>query len=337
MASQEQLAVRRAVRDALTELDPARPVLAACSGGADSLALAAALGWIARRELRPAGGVVIDHGLQQGSAERARQTAALVTGFGLDPVEVVHLQVPERGRGPEGNARVVRYSALDAAGDRYDASAILLGHTLDDQAESVLLGLARGSGPRSLAGMPPVSERYRRPLLGLARETVRAAVPADVKPWEDPHNADPAYARARVRHRVMPVLEAELGPGVAEALSRTAALLRADADALDAWADQALADSKIEVTLVGQETHQAHPDHVSIDIERVAELPRAVRTRVLRRAALEAGSPPSDLTAEHVDAVEALVTQWRGQRGIDLPGPVRAIRTGSILRFTPSR
>src|SRR5918996_6325079 len=153
MANQEQLAVRRAVRDALADVGAAQTVLVACSGGADSLALAAALGWIARRDLRPAGGVVVDHGLQPGSADRARQTAALLAGFGLDPVEAVHTCVADGGRGPEGNARAARYAALDAAADRHDAGAILLGHTRDDQAESVLLGLARGSGPRSLGGM----------------------------------------------------------------------------------------------------------------------------------------------------------------------------------------
>ncbi|HEX5995888.1 MAG TPA: tRNA lysidine(34) synthetase TilS [Jiangellales bacterium] len=337
MASREQLAVRRAVRDALTGLDPARVVLAACSGGADSLALAAALGWICRRDGRPAGGVVVDHGLQTGSAERARETAVLLVEFGLDPVEVVQVRVTGRGRGPEGNARAARYDALDAAGERHDASTVLLGHTRDDQAENVLLGLARGSGARSLAGMPAVSGRYRRPLLDLPREVVRAALPPDVKPWEDPHNADPAFARARVRHRVLPVLEAELGPGVAEALSRTGALLRADADALDAWADGALADAKIEVTSVGTERHQNHLDHVRLDVVRLAELPQAVRTRVIRRAAVEAGCSSTDLTAAHVNSVDALITHWHGQRGIDLPGPVRAARTGLVLRFVPAR
>jgi hypothetical protein len=136
---------------------------------------------------------------------------------------------------------------------------------------------------------------------------------------------------------VLPVLEAELGPGVAEALSRTAALLRADADALDAWADQALAAAKIEVTLVGSEDQQIHPDQVKLEVVRLAELPQAVRTRVIRRAAIEAGCPSTDLTAAHVTAVDALISQWHGQRGIDLPGPVRAARSGRILRFEPSR
>ncbi|HEX6233950.1 MAG TPA: tRNA lysidine(34) synthetase TilS [Jiangellaceae bacterium] len=346
MASQEQLAVRNAVRDALDGLSVAHTVLAACSGGADSLALAAALGWISRRELRPAGAVVVDHGLQQGAADRARHTAALLVGFGLDPVEVVHLRVTEQGQGPEGNARAARYAALDAAAARYNAAAILLGHTRDDQAETVLLGLARGSGPRSLGGMPAVSGQYRRPLLGLSRETVRAAVPADVKPWEDPHNADPAFTRARARHRVLPVLEAELGPGIAAALARTAALLRADAEALDAWADRALAASRVDhgrfvvdQPVVPRSAHDQREalGGVGLDVERLAELPRAVRTRVIRRAAMEAGSPATALTAAHIEAVETLVTRWRGQRGIDLPGPVRVARASGILQFHPVR
>lgn len=344
MASQEQLTVRRAVRDAIAGLDAARVVLAACSGGADSLALAAALGWIRQRDARPAGGVVVDHGLQPGSAERAREAAVLLTRFGLDPVEVVHVRVTEQGDGPEGNARATRYDALDAAADRHAASAVLLGHTRDDQAENVLLGLARGSGPRSLGGMPAVSGRYRRPLLGVSRATVRAALPPDVKPWEDPHNADPAFARARVRHRVLPVLEAELGPGVAEALSRTAALLRVDADALDAWADQAMRTlrvdhepSVVDEPLKPRMAHDQHAGGIALDIPSLAELPEALRTRAIRRAAIEAGCPSTDLTAAHVGAVDALISQWHGQRGIDLPGPVRAARSGRILRFEPSR
>jgi tRNA(Ile)-lysidine synthetase-like protein len=318
----------------------------ACSGGADSLALAAALGWIARRESRPAGSVVVDHGLQRGAAERSRHTAALLVGFGLDPVEVVHLRVTDQGHGPEGNAREARYAALDAAAARHDAPVILLAHTRDDQAENVLLGLARGSGPRSLSGMPAVSGRYRRPLLGLSRETVRGAVPADVKPWEDPHNADPAFARARVRHRVLPVLETELGPGIADSLARTAALLRMDADALDAWADRALADTRVDhgrfvvdrpVLPRKARDQREEEGGVELDVNALGELPRAVRTRVIRHAAIEAGSPATALTAAHVEAVEALVTRWRGQRGIDLPGPVRVARAGAVLRFGPLR
>jgi tRNA(Ile)-lysidine synthase len=344
MASAAELSVRRAVRSSLAGLDPDRPVLVACSGGADSLALAAALADVARRAGRPAGSVTVDHGLQDGSAEQARAVAAELVRLRLDPVEVVHVRVRAGASGPEGAARAARYAALAAAADRHDAAAILLGHTRDDQAETVLLGLARGSGARSLAGMPAVAGRYRRPLLDLPRTTVRAAVPDELKPWEDPFNADPAYTRARVRHRVLPTLEAELGPGVADALSRTADLLRADADALDAWARQALGAARRPADAARRPATEAPPDvpaavragaELGLDVGLLAGLPRAVRFRVIRLAAMEAGSPPTDLTAAHVRAVDALVTRWRGQRGIDLPGKLRAARRGPVLRIGP--
>ena len=175
---------------------------------------------VATRDGRRAGAVTVDHGLQLGSAGRARGLAATLVGLGFDPVEVVHVRVGGT-EGPEGNARRVRCAALGASAERHGATAVLLGHTRDDQAETVLLGLARGSGPRSLAGMAPVAGRFRRPLLDLPRATVRAAVPDGFTPWDDPHNADPAYTRSRTRERVLPVLEAELGPGIGAALART--------------------------------------------------------------------------------------------------------------------
>jgi tRNA(Ile)-lysidine synthase TilS/MesJ len=257
--------------------------------------------------------------------------------MGFDPVEVVHVRV-DGTEGPEGNARRARYTALGATAERHAAMAVLLGQTRDDQAETVLLGLARGSGARSLAGMAPVAGVYRRPLLYLPRATVRAAVPEDLTPWDDPHNADPSYARARARARVLPVLEAELGPGVGAALARSADLLRADADALDEWAERALAECVIVEPSMGPTAQQRFNDHEpgragGLDARRVASYPTAVRRRVLRTAAIAAGCPPSDLTAAHVAAVDALVTRWKGQKGVDLPGRLRATRSGSALRI----
>jgi tRNA(Ile)-lysidine synthase len=334
MIKDERLAVRRAVREALADLAAADVVLVACSGGADSLALAAAVAHVASRDRRRAGGVTVDHGLQPGSAERARRVAVDLVRLGLDPVEVVYVRVTDDLQGPEGNARRARYAALDAATDRHAAAAVLLGHTRDDQAESVLLGLARGSGARSLAGMAGQANRYRRPLLALPRSTVRAAVPDGFTPWEDPHNSDFAFARARVRHRVLPILEADLGPGIGAALARTADLLRADADALDAWADRALTECMIEGGSVARQAQQTSFDH-GLDVGVLATYPQAIRQRVLRRSAIAAGAPATDLTAAHVDAMEALVTRWRGQVGVDLPGKLRARRVGGVLEFGP--
>jgi tRNA(Ile)-lysidine synthase len=191
---------------------------------------------------------------------------------------------------------------------------------MDDQAETVLLGLARGSGARSLAGMAERSGRCLRPLLGVRRDQTRAACAAlDLEPWDDPQNADPGFARARVRHRVLPVLEAELGPGVTEALARTARQLRADADFLDSFVS-----SEIERT--------ASSSSGALPLDLVAALPEAVRSRVLRNAAIAAGCPAGALTAGHVAGLDSLVTGWRGQRWIDLPGGVRGQRRyGKLL------
>jgi tRNA(Ile)-lysidine synthase len=325
-------AVRLAVRRALADLDPGDLVLAACSGGADSLALAAALAFEGPRLGLRAGGVTVDHGLQSGSAAQASRVVAVLAELGLDPVRAVRAVVGGPGGaaaypGPEAAARAARYDALDRAAASDGAVAILLGHTLDDQAETVLLGLARGSGARSLAGMArrSTSERgssYLRPLLDLRRAQTRAAcVALDLLPWEDPHNSDPAYARVRVRARLLPALEAELGPGVAPALARTARQLRADADALDelaAAAARRIADGE-----------------PGLRADALARLPEAIRARVLRSAALAAGAPAGALCEQHVTQLDALVTSWHGQQWVDLPGGVRGQRRYGRLLFAP--
>jgi len=320
--------VRHAVRTALAELTSGDLVLVGCSGGADSLALAAACAFEAPRTGLRAGAVTVDHGLQPGSADRAAALAARLTELGLAPVEVATVTVGTAG-GPEAAARTARYAALDAAADRLNAVAVLLGHTRDDQAETVLLGLARGSGPRSLAGMAPVSAdgRYRRPLLGIDRATTAAACAAEGLPvWDDPHNSDPAFTRVRIRRDVLPALIRALGPGVPEALARTADLLREDAAALDGWAARVAADAAAGAA------EAAGPDS-GLAVDRLAELPTAVRRRVLRNAAIAAGSPPGELFAAHVEAMDALIVDWHGQLGIDLPGGITARRHYGRLCF----
>ncbi|MCD0452298.1 tRNA lysidine(34) synthetase TilS [Actinocorallia sp. API 0066] len=314
--------VRSAVRAELSELSRGALVLVACSGGADSLALAAALAFEAPRAGLRAGGVTVDHGLQEGSAARAARIVETLWGLGLDPAGSVAVEVGAKG-GPEAAAREARYAALDKTAAEFGAAAVLVGHTRDDQAETVLLGLARGSGARSLAGMPARSGLYRRPLLGLGRAEVRRACLAmDLTPWDDPHNTDPAYTRSRVRASLLPAMEDTLGPGVTEALARTADLLRADAEALDEWAVRAQAEAR----------GVGHTYEVSV----LAGLPRAVRGRVLRRAAVEAGCPAGSLAAVHVTAMDRLVTAWHGQRGADLPGGIVAFRRYGKLHLGPA-
>jgi tRNA(Ile)-lysidine synthase len=312
-------AVRNAVRGSLAGLAPGDLVLAACSGGPDSLALAAALAFVAPRAGLRAGAVTVDHGLQEGSADRAAEVAATLRALSLDPVRAVAVTVGGGG-GPEAAARTARYAALEEAAADLGAAAVLLGHTLDDQAETVLLGLARGSGARSLAGMAPRRGIFLRPLLGVRRQATAGACAAlGLTPWADPHNADRRFARVRVRLDALPALEAALGPGVAEALARTADQLRDDAEVLERiGSDERTVGSPIMSTVS------------------LAGLPAAVRSRVLRSAALAAGCPAGALTSAHITRMEELVTNWHGQRWIDLPGGVRASRrSGQVLFETP--
>ncbi|WP_106243469.1 tRNA lysidine(34) synthetase TilS [Nonomuraea fuscirosea] len=318
--------VRRAVREALVDVPEGALVLVACSGGADSLALAAASAFVASRARLRAGLVTVDHQLQEGSAQRAEAVVKVARDVGLEPAEVLTVTVGAQG-GPEAAAREARYAALAEAAERLKAETVLLGHTRDDQAETVLLGLARGSGLRSLSGMAARSGRYRRPLLDLPRATTVAACRAmGLTPWDDPHNEDPRYTRVRVRHTVLPVLEAELGPGVAEALARTAGLARQDADALDEWADTAYQNCALS-DIGGL---------IKVTVAELEKLPDAVRRRVLRRAALAAGAPSGALSATHVLAVDRLVTNWRGQKAVDLPGGLSAVRRYGTLIFAIS-
>ncbi len=326
-------AVRSAVR---AHLAGHARVIVACSGGADSLALAAATAFEAPRAGVGAALITVDHGWHEGSAQQAARVAALGYELGFDPVEIVRVDAGRRG-GPEAAARTARYAALDAAAAALDAP-VLLGHTLDDQAETVLLGLGRGSGPRSIAGMAAADRHYRRPLLGLRRTTTAAACAAlGLEAWDDPANADPAFQRVRLRREALPLLEDVLQGGVAEALARTAELLRDDLDALDAAAATVLSAALINSPGAGLEPDSGRVDHRELDVGTLDQLPRGVRTRVLR-AWVAAGAPDgAPLTAERTAALDALITDWHGQGPVNLPGGVSVVRTSGRLELYPGR
>jgi tRNA(Ile)-lysidine synthase len=315
--------VRRAVRFALPEprVEPVESlVLVALSGGPDSLALAAATAFEAQRVGLRAGAVIVDHGLQAGSAQVADRAAAQARELGLDPVVVVRVEVQKDG-GPEAAARAARYAALDAAALEHEAAVILLGHTLDDQAETVLLGLARGSGPTSLHGMSASAGLYARPLLGIRRATtLQFCLDSGLEPWTDPQNSDEAFTRVRVRNTVLPMLESELGPGVAEALARTADQLREDSDALDHFAEE-----------IAEELADLAESGISLPVRALASNPAALRQRLIRLA-VESEFHVSLSRAQTLE-VARLVTHWHGQKPLDLPG-VRVERQGGLLVFT---
>jgi tRNA(Ile)-lysidine synthase len=309
-------AVRLAVRRTLEREPAGRPVLVACSGGADSLALLVAAVFEGHKQGRRVLGVTVDHGLQDGSQAQAERVVAQMAALGADETMTVRVDVRAAGEGPEAAAREARYAVLGEVAQR-TGGLVLLGHTRDDQAETVLLGLTRGSGGRSIAGMRASYDDVRRPLLDVTREQTEQACRAEgIEFWSDPHNDDPRFTRARVRHTVMPTLERELGPGVAATLARTAEQLQEDVAALDAIAEQAHADARRDDGL---------------DVTALAALPDAVRRRVLRLAALEAGAPASELFRVHVLALDELVTAYRGQRWVDLPGHLRGRRVGERI------
>lgn len=360
--------VRRAVREVLelhfpaTTGEAAADVLVALSGGPDSLALAAATAFEAPRAGLRAGAVIVDHGLQHGSDAVAARAAEQARALGLAPVVVTRVTVPSIDRdrtaapgstessapraagGPEAAARTARYAAIDAALADTGALAVLLGHTLDDQAETVLLGLARGSGAASLSGMavltpppgapdhdherdrpaaalagPPIGSRIR-PLLGIRRSTTLAfCAESGLEPWHDPHNDSDEYTRVRVRRQVLPLLETELGPGIAEALARTADQLRED--------DETLHDIAIETIEDLVEHAEAG---IAVSVGALAANPPALRNRVIRYVVdSEFGV---SLSRGQTLAVAELVTAWTGQKGVDLPG-IRVVRQGARLVF----
>lgn len=316
--SADVMATRTAVATSVGDLAAGARVVVACSGGPDSLALSAAAAWVGERQELDVRVVVVDHGLQPGSGRVSLDAANACRALGL-AAEVVRVEVGREG-GPEAAARAARYAALESAAVGCGADAVLLGHTRDDQAETVLLRLARGSGARSLAAMSARTGLWRRPFLGLARASVHLAAqevlaPLGLRAWADPHNEDADFARVRVR-ALLADLTADLGPGVVRGLARSADLLRDDADFLD---DVAAVEQARVVALDAEEGESA-------DCDALAGMAPAVRTRVIRLMCLQGGSPPDALGVDHVRRVDALVTDWSGQGEVALPGGVTALR-----------
>ena len=262
--------------------------------------------------------VVVDHGLQEGSAQITSQTISKLKAIGYTQVESAVAQVKITD-GLEASARRARYQIFNQFVDTYRPKYFLLAHTLNDQAESVLLGLARGSGARSLSGMAVENNIYVRPLLKISRQTTVAACrEGGIEIWSDPHNDDLRFARVRTRKNVLPNLEENLGPGITEALVRSADLLRDDADALDSFARE----------------YFAQTDPLNLSVNELERLPKAIRTRVLRLAIYKAGAPTGSLSAEHINGAEALISDWHGQKELSLPGDVKLLRNSGRITLS---
>ncbi|MEI6552070.1 MAG: tRNA lysidine(34) synthetase TilS [Actinomycetes bacterium] len=313
-------AVRNAVRAWLEKFEAGDKILVAVSGGADSLALAYALSVESEKLAISVVGVTVDHQLQSASSSQAEKVVEQLAKFGLTcAIKKVTVDIKE---GLEASARKVRYEAINEMAIQENADAVFLGHTKDDQAETVLLGLARGSGTRSLSGMAEHNGIYIRPLLEITRiQNEQFCKEVGLDYWNDPHNQDSQFARVRVRNEALPVLEKSIGPGISDALARSAHLLRDDADALDSWAQS-------EVT---------HLNLQDLDCAHLQALPRAIRTRILRFAIYAAGAPSGSVSADHVSGVEALISAWSGQGALNLPGGVRVERISGRLSLSPHR
>jgi tRNA(Ile)-lysidine synthase len=315
--------VRAAVRRFLSTHNPlatnaANSIAVACSGGADSLALAAATVHCTGRLGMAVHGLVVDHQLQPGSAGVAQTAAEALRRLGCTAVQILRTTVDGPG-GPEAAARRTRYAALREAAPV--GALVLLGHTLDDQAETVLLGLGRGSGPRSVAGMRELDPPWGRPLLGVRRAvTVAACAALELSPWIDPHNAEPRFQRVRLRTEVLPLLEDVLAGGVAQALARTAGQLQEDLDVLDEQALGLLAAARRgpELRTPGE-----------LDVGALVQVPAALRRRVLRRWLLDAGV--AELTDAHLRSADDLIGRWSGQGALRLPGDIELVRAQGRL------
>jgi tRNA(Ile)-lysidine synthase len=312
------LELRQAVRFWFEKLEPNSKVCIGVSGGADSLALAAAAKLESKNFSIDLVAVIVDHGLQANSAEIAEFAKQQLIKLGFQDIFVGRASV-QIIDGLEASARRARYKVFQQAIETYGPNTFLLGHTKNDQAEGVLLGLARGSGTKSLSGMQEVSGIFVRPLLGIDRATTEIAChESNIEFWVDPHNSNQDFTRVRVRENILPLLENEIGPGIIDALARSAKILREDATALDEWAESVF--------------RQVKPMDIEISI--LDGLPVAVRSRVLRMAIYAAGAPAGSISAAHLEPIEAFVSDWRGQGHTSLPGGVKVCRISGRLSLS---
>ena len=333
-------------------------VLVACSGGRDSMALAAVSHIVCTSMGVRCGVVIVDHGLQEGSEQVAGEAADPCRALGLGPVIVRNATVQARGEGLEAAARQARYDELCAAAHESGAIAVLLAHTMDDQAETVLIGLLRSRGVDALAGMPQVFTRsgatFARPLLTLTRaETTGICEDLGVEYWDDPTNGDAVDGelpndyplRSRVRHDLLPAIERFAGFNVTRHFAESAQLARMDKEYLDQRSDEVMGEAVAAVDwpassaavstdapracVAGDTNDSSHGIGLMISVKRIAREPEAIRLRVIAHALSQAGVNAS---AAQIAAIDRLVVDWHGQGGVSLPRGYSANRKKHVIR-----
>jgi tRNA(Ile)-lysidine synthase len=305
----------------LKDFEPADNILVACSGGADSLALA----WTSQVVTKRIGlnliAVIIDHQLIKESSQVAQDAKKKCEDFGIEKVVIRQIEVKDDNDGLEAAARKARYEAFEESVNEFNAKAVLLAHTQDDQAETMLMRLTRGSGAKSLSAMKEVSGNYLRPFLHIRKQVlVDALEKENISYWQDPANTNYKFLRAKVRHELMPKLIEVLGDSAIDSLDRTSGLLKEDNEALESIALESYEKLNKE-----------------LKVQELEKLPTAIRKRVIKIAALNSGVTPGPFSFEHIEAIDALVTNWRGQGNVDLPGFIQASRVDQTIRFISSR
>ncbi len=333
-------------------------VLVACSGGRDSMALAAVSHIVCTSMGVRCGAVIVDHGLQAGSEQVASEAADRCHALGLGLVIMRNATVQARGEGLEAAARQARYDELCAAAHESGAIAVLLAHTMDDQAETVLIGLLRSRGVDALAGMPQVFTRsgatFARPLLTLTRaETTGICEDLGVEYWDDPTNGDAVDGelpndyplRSRVRHDLLPAIERFAGFNVTRHFAESARLARMDKEYLDQRSDEVMGEAVAAVDwpassaavstdapracVAGDTNDSSHGIGLMIGVKRIAREPEAIRLRVIAHALSQAGVNAS---AAQIAAIDRLVVDWHGQGGVSLPRGYSANRKKHVIR-----
>lgn len=317
--------MQNAVQNLLKNFDAGDYVLVGCSGGADSLALVWTTSVVGKRLELKVGAIIVDHQLFPESNDVALNAKKQCEELGIQEVIIKKVNVEHNHEGLEAAARIARYEAFENVLHETNAQAILLAHTQDDQAETVLMRLTRGSGAKSLSGMAQVSRKYLRPFLHLRKKLVHDSLDLiGLKAWQDPANTDHQFLRVKVRHELMPKIIEVLGESAISSLDKTSQLLRLDNQALEELAQQFF-ESQKDVKTNG------------LEISELEKLPEAIRTRVLRIFAIASGVHPGPFSFEHIEAIDALVKNWHGQGNVDLPGFIQATRVDHSIRFIPSK
>ena len=317
--------MQNAVQNLLKDFDAGDYVLVGCSGGADSLALAWTTLVVGKRLELKTGVIIVDHQLFPESNSVALNAKKQCEDLGIEEVIIKKVNVEQTHEGLEAAARIARYEAFENVLQETNAQVILLAHTQDDQAETVLMRLTRGSGAKSLSGMAQVSGKYLRPFLHLRKKLVHDSLDLiGLKAWQDPANTDHQFLRVKVRLELMPKIIEVLGESAISSLDKTSQLLRLDNQALEDLAQQFF-ESQKDVKTNG------------LEISELEKLPEAIRTRVLRICAIASGVHPGPFSFEHIEAIDALVKNWHGQGNVDLPGFIQATRVNGSLRFVASK